>query len=62
MPESAPVNAIQMELEKFCEAIVNDTLPIVSGEQGYLALKLALKVLDEIEEHTLRATKMDTNA
>lgn len=62
MPESAPVNAIQMELEKFCEAIVNDTQPIVSGEQGYHALKLALKVLDEIEEHTLRATKMNTNA
>lgn len=57
MPEKKEVNAIQMELEKFCEAIENNSAPPVTGEDGYKALQLAFRVLDEIEAHTERAQK-----
>lgn len=57
MPDPMEVNAIQMELEKFAEAIELDTEPPVTGNDGYKALELAFKVLDEIEEHTKRALK-----
>ncbi|MEI6409247.1 MAG: Gfo/Idh/MocA family oxidoreductase, partial [Bacteroidota bacterium] len=39
MPESAPVNAIQMELETFCESIQHNTDPIVTLQDGFEALK-----------------------
>jgi predicted dehydrogenase len=48
MPETAPVNAIQRELETFYESIVNDTRPVVSLEDGYRALALAHRILKEI--------------
>ncbi len=57
MPESAEVNAIQMELSKFGEAIETDGNPPVSGEDGLKALDLAFKVLNEIEANTQRAKK-----
>jgi len=41
-------NAIQMELEALAEAINNDTTPLVTIQDGYNALEVAHKVLDEI--------------
>ena len=49
MPETAPVNAIQRELETFHEAIVNHTEPVVTLQDGFEALKLAHRILKEIE-------------
>ncbi|MCB9355749.1 MAG: Gfo/Idh/MocA family oxidoreductase [Lewinellaceae bacterium] len=49
MPETPPVNAIQMELESFYDAIVNDTEPAVSLRAGFEALKVAHQVLKEID-------------
>lgn len=49
MPDAAPVNAIQRELETFHEAIATDTPPPVTLQDGYEALKLAHRILKEIE-------------
>jgi len=49
MPETAPVNAIQRELETFHEAIVQNTEPVVTLQDGFDALKLAHRILKEIE-------------
>lgn len=44
-PEVDPNNAILDELETFADAIVNDSEPIVSLEQGTRALKVALQII-----------------
>lgn len=49
-PAIEPVNSIKMELETFAESINNDSLPKVSIEDGYRALKLAYEILSEIEQ------------
>ncbi len=49
MPETAPVNAIQLELETFHDAIANNTEPVVTLQDGFDALKLAHRILKEIE-------------
>ncbi len=49
MPEVVPVNAIQRELETFHEAIANDSDPVVTLRDGFEALKLAHRILKEIE-------------
>ena len=49
MPETEPSNAIQRELETFHEAIQNGTDPVVTLLDGFEALKLAHKILKEIE-------------
>jgi predicted dehydrogenase len=48
MPESLPINAIQRELETFAESIRANTQPIVSLEDGFAALKLAMMILKKI--------------
>lgn len=50
MPETAPVNAIQMELETFAESILQNKRPRVSIEDGYRALKMAHQIIDKIKE------------
>ncbi|MDC6351726.1 Gfo/Idh/MocA family oxidoreductase [Zeaxanthinibacter sp. PT1] len=45
-PEIRPNNAILDELETFADAIVNDTEPVVSLDQGTRALRVALQVID----------------
>ncbi len=50
MPESAPVNAIQRELETFHDSIVEDKDPVVTLHDGFRALELAHRILEEIEE------------
>jgi predicted dehydrogenase len=47
-PEVKPVNAIQTELERFAEAIVNNTLPAVTIDDGYAALDIAHRILDKM--------------
>jgi predicted dehydrogenase len=50
MPETVPVNAIQQELETFAESILQDTTPPVSLNDGYEALRLAHRILKEIDK------------
>lgn len=47
-PEVKPNNAIKSELESFCSAIVNNTIPPVTIEDGYHALEVAYMIIDEI--------------
>lgn len=49
MPEAEPVNAIQLELETFFEAIDQDSIPQVSLQDGFKALELAQRILNDIE-------------
>ncbi len=43
-----PVNAIKMELESFAEAITANTRPMVSIDDGYKALDVAHKIIDQL--------------
>jgi predicted dehydrogenase len=52
MPETKPVNAIELELSSFADAILGATTPIVTLQQGVAALALAHRVLKEIEKRT----------
>jgi len=45
-PDIATNNAIAEELETFADAIVNDTIPVVSLKQGTQALEVALQIID----------------
>ena len=49
-PEINANNAIKDELETFAEAINSDLQPVVSLEQGYRALKVALGVIQSFEK------------
>ena len=53
MPETEPVNAIQMELETFAESIVQNKNPKVTIEDGYRALSMAHQIIEVIERQTL---------
>ncbi len=45
-PEIHLNNAILEELETFADAIVNDTIPVVTLKQGTDALKVALEIIE----------------
>lgn len=47
-PEIAVTNAIKEELSTFADAIENDTVPIVSLEDGYRALDVAQRIMDKL--------------
>lgn len=49
MPSIEPVNAIQMELESFAESIRLNQPVKVGIEDGYRALEVAYRILEEIE-------------
>ncbi len=49
-PEVLPSNAIQMELETFYDAIVNNMTPVVPIIDGYNALEVAYKIMDTIND------------
>ncbi len=51
-PNIEESNAIKEELRTFAESIVQDTVPLVSLEDGYLALKVAHQILENIEAAT----------
>ncbi len=48
-PEIGEVNAIKEELITFAQAIENDTIPLVSLEDGYRALDVAHQILDRLK-------------
>ncbi len=48
-PDIKPVNAIKTELETFADAILNDTTPVVTIEDGYAALDVAYKIMDKMK-------------
>ncbi len=57
MPEIEQVNAIKMELETFAESIRTNSLPRVSIQDGYRALKLAHtidRLIQEREQNLLK--------
>lgn len=49
MPEITPNNAIRLELSTFAQAIMEDTKPLVTIEDGAKALEVAYKVIEKIE-------------
>lgn len=49
-PEIKQVNALKYELELFINSIKNKTKPVVSGEDGLKALKVADEIIKKIEE------------
>lgn len=56
MPDAAPVNAIQLELETFAESIRNKTAPPVTLQDGLSALQVAHQILREIDKRQKQAT------
>jgi predicted dehydrogenase len=48
-PQIPEVNAIKMELEKFCDSIVNNTTPVVSEVDGFRAMDVAHQILQKIK-------------
>lgn len=57
MPDIHPINAIKTELESFCSAIVHDTAPAVSIDDGINVLKLAYRILDAVEASIAKVRK-----
>ena len=53
LPEPMNVNAIQMELETFAESIRDNKKTRVTIEDGYKALKIAHRIIEEIGDSTL---------
>jgi predicted dehydrogenase len=49
-PEVTALNAIKTELESFYQAIVNNTTPPVTINDGYEALDVAFQIIRKIEE------------
>jgi predicted dehydrogenase len=47
-PEIKPLNAIKAELESFNAAIINNTIPMVTINDGYSALEVAYKIIEKI--------------
>jgi predicted dehydrogenase len=46
------INPLRYELQLFCQSIINDTEPAITGEAGKRALRIAKLILKSIEEHT----------
>ena len=56
-PEIHPINAIKTELESFYSAIVHNTTPAVTIDDGINVLKLAYQILDTVEESIAKVKK-----
>ena len=56
-PEIHPINAIKTELESFYGAIVHNTVPAVTIDDGINVLKLAYRILDAVSESTAKVKK-----
>lgn len=56
-PEIHPINAIKTELESFYDAIVHNTTPAVTIEDGINVLKLAYQILDTVNESIAKVKK-----
>ena len=56
-PEIHPINAIKTELESFYGAIVHNTTPAVTIDDGINVLKLAYRILDAVAESAAKVKK-----
>jgi predicted dehydrogenase len=54
-PNVQDVNAIKLELEKFRDAIINNTSTVVSGLDGYRAMDVAHQILQKIKTNKVSA-------
>ncbi len=52
-PSVPEVNAIRMELEVFCDAILNNTPTLVSEVDGFRAMDIAHQILQKIKHNTI---------
>ena len=52
MPAIEPINAIQMELDTFAQAINGNASVMVSLEDGYRALEVAYRIQEDIDRRT----------
>jgi predicted dehydrogenase len=52
-PSIEPLNAIKLELESFVDAIVSNKPTVVSEIDGYLAMEVAHKILDKINNTSI---------
>ena len=53
-PEQKEINALQHELQLFVDAILKNEKPVVSGEDGLKALKVAEIIIRKIEESRIQ--------
>ena len=49
-PEIKEQNALQYELQLFVDSVINNTKPLVTGEDGLRALRVAEQILQKIQE------------
>jgi predicted dehydrogenase len=54
-PVIPEVNAIRMELEKFRDAVLNNTPPVVSEVDGFRAMNIAHQILQKIKHNTINS-------
>ena len=57
MPEIHPINAIMTELESFYDAIMHNTIPAVSIDDGINVLKLAYRILQAVQNSIAKVEK-----
>jgi predicted dehydrogenase len=55
------INPLKQELNSFVDCITMSIPPVVSGEAGREALKLANQVLEKIKQHTTIVSERNTN-
>ncbi|MFZ4619691.1 MAG: Gfo/Idh/MocA family oxidoreductase [Bacteroidota bacterium] len=48
-PEMKKINALKYELESFVSAVMNNTRPVVNGEDGRMALDVAQQIMNKIQ-------------
>ena len=56
-PEIHPINAIKTELESFYDAIIHNTTPAVTIDDGINVLKLAYRILAAVDEAIAKVQK-----
>lgn len=56
-PEQVEVNALKYELDLFLQSIIKKERPVVSGEDGWKALKVADQIIKKIEESLIKLTQ-----
>jgi predicted dehydrogenase len=61
-PKVEPANAIQLELQTFAEAIINNTRPLVSIDDGFKALDVAHKIIEQLRLNANFAAAQTINA
>jgi predicted dehydrogenase len=54
-PSVPEVNAIRLELEKFCEAVLTNTPTLVSEVDGFRAMDIAHQILQKIKHNTINS-------